>query len=165
MPYKTIQNSTWSNSQIKKSTFWPYPVRVLVLIAVNWIFKLLWLLIHHSNMLYLFLSLLDLKFMILHLFQIFFFFVFVFVLIRESRPDKIRYRHPRFMFILCKHDCHVSWVHDCLWCGKLEFDIVQFMILLNHWDGYIGKLVYKIELMHMVLNLDSQGKDRVRFGI
>ena len=79
MPYKTIQNSTWSNGQIKKSTFWPYPVRVLVLIAVNWIFKLLWLLIHHSNMLYLFLSLLDLKFMILHLFQIFFvFFCFCF---------------------------------------------------------------------------------------
>ena len=82
MPYKTIQNSTWSNGQIKKSTFWLYPVRVLVLIAINWIFKLLWLLIHHSNMLYLFLSLLDLKFMILHLFQFFdlFYFTFFFCL-------------------------------------------------------------------------------------
>ena len=43
MSYKTIQNSTWSNSQIKNSTFWPYPVRVLVLIAAKWIFQSLWL--------------------------------------------------------------------------------------------------------------------------
>ena len=43
MPYKTIQNSTRSNSRIKNSTFWPYPVTVLVLIAVKWIFQSMWL--------------------------------------------------------------------------------------------------------------------------
>ena len=42
MTDKIVQTSTWSNVLIKKSTFWPYPVRVLVLIAVKWIFQTLW---------------------------------------------------------------------------------------------------------------------------
>ena len=77
MPYEMVHNSIesiQSNGRIKKSTFWPYSVRVLVLIVVKWIFYHCDFLIHHSNMLYLFLPFLALKFMILHLFQNFGFF-------------------------------------------------------------------------------------------
>ena len=44
MPYETVQNSTRSNSRIKKWTFWPCAVRVLVLTVEKWIFQMLWLL-------------------------------------------------------------------------------------------------------------------------
>ena len=43
MPYEMVQNSIWSNGWIKKWTFWPYPIRVLVIFVVKWIFQMLWL--------------------------------------------------------------------------------------------------------------------------
>ena len=43
MPYETIQNPTRSNSWIKKSTFLPPPIRVLVRFSIKQVFQMLWI--------------------------------------------------------------------------------------------------------------------------
>jgi len=43
MPYETIQNPTRSNGQIKKSTFLPPSIRVLVRFYVKRVFQMLWI--------------------------------------------------------------------------------------------------------------------------
>ena len=55
MPYKMVQNLIQSNGRIKKSTFWPYLVRGLVLMAAKMDFS----------------PFFALKFMILHIYSIF----------------------------------------------------------------------------------------------
>ena len=97
MPYETIKNSTRSDSQIKKSTFLPYPVRVLALMAIKRFFKCCDPLIHYPIMVYLTFTLLALKLVILHLFLIL--LILAFVLTHESGSDKIQYQQvPRGIF-------------------------------------------------------------------
>ena len=43
MPYEMVQNPPWSNGRIKKLTFWPPPIRVLVRFSVKRVFQMLWL--------------------------------------------------------------------------------------------------------------------------
>ena len=82
-----VQNSIWSNDRIKKTTFWPYLVRVLVLIVAKMVFKYCDLLIHHPIMLYLFFTRFGFKihdfspfspFSIFLIFLIFDFLIFLF---------------------------------------------------------------------------------------
>ena len=57
MPYETVKNSTRSDGWIKKSTFLPYLIRVLAIIAIKRVLKCCDPLIHYPIMLYLFLTL------------------------------------------------------------------------------------------------------------
>ena len=82
IPYKMIQNSIWSNDRIKKSTFLPYLVRVLVLIVAKMVFKYCDLLIHHPIMLYLFFTRFGFKihdFSPFSIFLIFLIFILIFL--------------------------------------------------------------------------------------
>ena len=72
-----VQNSTQSDSWIKKSTFLPYLVRVLALIARKGVFKCCNPLIHYPIMLYLFLPFQTLKFVFLHIVSFFFWHLFL----------------------------------------------------------------------------------------
>ena len=97
MPYEMVQNSMWSNGRIKKWTFLPYPIRVLVIFVVKWIFQMLWLFdspFKHVVFIFIFFG------FEIHDFAHFLFFFFdflVFILMRESGQDKIRYQH-NFLF-------------------------------------------------------------------
>ena len=57
MSYETVQNSTRFDNWIKKSTFLPYPVKVLASIAIKRVLKCCDPLIHYPIMLYLFFTL------------------------------------------------------------------------------------------------------------
>ena len=101
MPYEMVQNSIWSNGRIKKWTFWPYPIRVLVIFVVKWIFQMLWLFDSPFKHVVFIFTLFGFK---IHDFSHFLFFFFlVFILMRESGQDKIRYQHNSFFFFFfCK---------------------------------------------------------------
>lgn len=90
MSYETVQNSTRSDGWIKKSTFVPYTVRVLISIAIKRVFKCFDPLIYFPIMLYLFFTLFIFR---TCNFAPFFFFFLAFILTRELRPGNIQYWH------------------------------------------------------------------------
>ena len=99
MPYVMVQNSIWSNGWIKKWTFWPYPIRVLVIFVVKWIFQMLWLFDSPFKHVVFIFTPFGFEIHDFAHFLLFFFFFLVFVLMRESGQDKIPYQQSSLIFL------------------------------------------------------------------
>ena len=118
-------NSTWSNDWIKKLTFWPYLVRVLVLIAMRRVLEYCNPSIHYSIMMHLIVTpFLALKFAICTYFWIFF-WILAFVLTCESGSDKIQYRQQ------CHHQ---QWLPLLFPFFYLFIIIIIIFLLFYRWQ-------------------------------
>ena len=123
MTYKTVQNSTQLEGRIKKSTFWPYLLGFLVLIAIKGVLECCNLLIHYPIMLHLFVTLCGFETCNLHFFRFLFW-----ILHHELGSNKIQYQHWGW------------WIHPSL-LFFFFFGIINFPF--DHaWSWSFSNLLY-----------------------
>lgn len=173
MPYKTVQNSTWLDDRIKKSTFLPYPIRVLASVAIKRVFKCRDPLINYPIMLYLFFPFFGFGFCTFaHFSQIFFFLVWH--LLWCVNRDRTKYNinkeamwwcsrtppHSHLLFLQVLVILYFSWFLVRLSCCCLEAflssDFFNLHILRKLWMSSFYRLWLRL--------IQSYGHQDVAFG-